>query len=188
MRHGFLRPTLIMTSLLNFALNGFLIMLVVALRQQGVTAAAIGAVQAGSALGLIVGASAAAFVLRRVRAGRCLQAGTVLVAVGMFACAGSVSTWPAATLGVFVTFACLPALNAALFTYAMSAAPDGMQARVRSGIMTLAPLGPLSGGVMNRSFGAAWTLAIFAAFAMVCAAIATGFSSIRTAPLLSEIS
>lgn len=191
MGHGFLRPMLGIAAILNFALNGFVIMLIVALQDQGTSTAAIGIVQAGSALGLVVGAAAAGMLLRRVRAGVCMLVGTLVVALGMLACAGTVWSWPLAMLCVLLTFICLPTLNAALFTYAMSAAPDGLQGRVRSGIMTLsmllAPLGPLFGGVVSRTWEAEIALAIFGGLALVCALIVASTTGVRNAPLLSDV-
>ena len=84
-----------------------------------------------------------------------------------------------------------PTLNAVIIGYRVAVVPDRLRGRVNSVARLLAmtglPLGSLAAGALLGSFSARTTVAVFTAWLLVLAVLATLSPSIRKAPSLSEL-
>jgi predicted MFS family arabinose efflux permease len=185
-----LRTIAITATLLNFAANGTILVLILSMQQRGVRPSVIGLLETAMGVGGLAGAFAAPRLLARFSTGRITIAGVWIVA-GTFA-ATAASTRPAVliVLPAFAVFL-LPALNSGLFGYQMLITPDHLQGRAQSAFMVMsngaAPLAPFLGGVLLDTLGARTALLGFGALLAIGAVLLTSSTSIRAIPLLSEV-
>jgi len=151
-RHEVLRPVVVVATLINFAVNGFMLVLIVVLQERGVRPAGIGLAETAIAVATIIGALISAVVLWKLPAGRALIVGTVLLGVSLVACA-FVHSYPVVLALLAVGFLLIPAVNAGFLTYVMLITPEAMQGRVQSALMTslmaMSPLAPVVGGLLR---------------------------------------
>jgi predicted MFS family arabinose efflux permease len=177
-------------TLVNFAAQGTLLVLVVNLQRRGVHASTIGLLETGIGIGGVLGAIAAPRVLRRFRTG------TVgIVAAWAIALAFSATAFTVRPAILIVLLAgaifLVPAFNSGLFGYQVMITPDGMQGRAQSAIGFLAnattPVAPALGGILLAQTGARTALLVFGGIIAVSATMLSLSGSIRAIPLLSDV-
>lgn len=173
-RVAIVRAVIITAPLVNFAFNGVIFAIILAMRQHGTSTTVIGLVQAGIMAGGVLGALIAPRIQGRIR----LRAmGTALSVAGalMFAVAAVLIPSPLVALPVVLVLLPGPALNAALFAVMLRNVPEEMRGRVTSTLgmvtMALAALAPLIAGLLVQHASGAWALGAFAATMAVAATL-----------------
>jgi MFS family permease len=182
-RNPLLRAILIQAPLVNFAFNGVIFTITVALRQYGTGAAVIGLAQAGIAVGGLLGAVAASWLQRRLPMRPMVillnVAGTVL-----FAAAALVLPSPLVAVPVAAVLLLAPAANAALSAAKIRITPEHMRGRVSSivflGAMSLAALAPVTAGLLVQHVSGRWALAAFALAMGIAAVLSVTLTGLRT--------
>ncbi|HEY0621290.1 MAG TPA: MFS transporter [Kribbella sp.] len=185
-----IRVIALVATLLNFALSGTLLVLILSMQQRGVPTPVIGLLETGIGVGGLLGAFAAPRILAR------FTTGTVAVAAGWVIALTFVATaftrQPAVLIAllsaaIFLT----PAVNSGLFGYQTLITPDQMQGRALSAIGFLAtgirPLAPVSGGFLLATFGSRTAVLVFGGVLTLSAVLLTVSRPIREIPLLSEV-
>ncbi len=161
-----LRTTLIRAPLINFAFNGVIFTITLALRQHGTAPGMIGLAQAGVGVGGLLGALAAPRLQRRLPLRRMMIVLTVDDTL-MFAVAALVLPSPLVAVPVAAAVLLGPAANAAMLAASQRVTPEDMRGRVNSTVfhaaMGLAALAPLTAGLLVQHFSGQWALAAFAA-------------------------
>jgi MFS family permease len=181
-KEPFLRALLCIAPPSNAAFTGLIFVLVVVLRERGISPTSIGVVQSLVLVGGLAGALLAPWLQPRVRPQR-------LIVIALWIATGLV-TAAALTPGNYLTAALFavavlpaPAINAGLFAYQIAITPDAMQGRVDGTIslfaMGLAPLAPLLGGLLVERAGGQWAFLAFACVLAVAALIASLSRGIR---------
>jgi hypothetical protein len=145
-----LRAVVITAPLVNFAFNGVLFTITLAMRQHGTSTAVIGLVQAAIASGGLLGAVVAPRLQGRMRLGTLATAITLAGALLLGAAALLIPS-PLVAAPVAMALLLAPAANAALFAAMLRSAPEEMRGRVTNTMLmaatalaTLAPLACLS--------------------------------------------
>jgi MFS family permease len=183
-RNPLLRAAVIMAPLINFAFNGVIFTITVALRQHGIAPGIIGLAQAGIAAGGLVGAIAAPKLQGRLPLWQLVIVMTV-AATGMFAVAAFVLPSPLVALPVAITLLLAPTANAALFAAMLRSTPEDMRGRVNSTVIMmatgLAALSPLTAGLIVQHVSAQWALGAFAGTIGVAAIICIALPWLRDA-------
>lgn len=189
-RHEVLRPVMAIATVLNFAINGFMLVLIVVLRERNVEPAGIGLAETAIAVATIVGAVVAGAVLKKVPAGHVLIVGAVVLGSCLIACA-FVHNYPLVLLLLLAGFLLTPALNAGFLTYVMLITPEAMQGRVQSALMTcvmgMSPLAPAIGGLLVEWWGGEAALAALGGLAFVVASMVVLVGPLRRMPLLVDV-
>jgi MFS family permease len=179
-----LRAVLIMAPLVNFAFNGVIFTITVALRQHGTATTLIGLVQAGVMVGGLLGAVAAPRLQGRLRLSTMVTAITLAGAV-LFGAAALLIPSPLVAAPVAVALLLAPAANAALFAVMLRSAPEEMRGRVTNTVLmvatALATLAPLSAGLLVQRVSGAWAVGAFAATMAVAAALSLILPGLRQA-------
>ncbi|HEU5417145.1 MAG TPA: MFS transporter [Streptosporangiaceae bacterium] len=183
-RQPLLRAVVIQAPLVNFAFNGVIFTITVALRQHGTPPGAIGLTQAGIAVGGLLGAVVAPWLQGRLPLWRLVIIFTAIAAV-LFGAAAVLLPSTLVALPVAVTLLLSPAANAALFAAMLRAAPAHMRGRVTSTVvqaaMGLAALAPLASGLLVEHFSGPWALAAFAAVTGISAVMFISLPGLRKA-------
>ncbi len=178
-----LRAVLIEGPLINFAFNGVIFTITVALRQHGTAPAVIGLAQAGIAAGGLVGAVGAPWLVRLLPMRRMVIALNVAGTV-MFAVAAVVLPSPLVALPVAIVPLLASGANAALSAAGTRSAPEHMRGRASSivflGAMSLAALAPLIAGLIVEHFSGQWALAAFAVAMGIAAILSMSMKGLRT--------
>ncbi|GAA0578413.1 MFS transporter [Kribbella sandramycini] len=186
-----LRTIGIVSTVLNFAGTGVLLVLILSMQQRGVPASVIGLLTTSMGVGGVLGAIAAPKLLATFSVGRLAVCGGWIVALALGATAFSTDPAVLIALPAFGFFL-LPAVNSGLFGYQMLVTPDQLQGRAKSAVMFLAngvnPLAPLLGGFLLATAGAQRALLAFGALFVAGAVLLTFSRSIRKIPLLSTVS
>ncbi|MFF1815683.1 MFS transporter [Kribbella sp. NPDC058245] len=189
-QHRDLRTIAVVATLLNFAANGTILVLILSMQQRGVHAPVIGLLETAMGIGGLAGAFAAPRLLAKFSTGRITLVGSWVITVAFAATAATTRTAVLIVLPAFAVFL-LPALNSGLFGYQMLITPDGLQGRAQSAFMFMsngaAPLAPFLGGVFLGTLGARTALLIFGGLLAVGSVLLTFSRSIRSIPLLSEV-
>ncbi|MBB2892504.1 MFS transporter [Flexivirga oryzae] len=189
-RHEVLRPVVVVATLLNFAVNGFLLVLIVVLQERGVRPVGIGLAETAIAVATIVGALLSAIVLKKLAAGRALIVGTVLLGTCLVACA-FVHSYPVLLVLLAVGFLLIPAVNAGFMTYVMLITPEAMQGRVQSALMTtlmaMSPLAPVVGGLFVEWWNGEVSLVVLGGLALLSALVVGLVGPLRRMPLLADV-
>ena len=164
-RNPLLRAVVIMAPLVNFAFNGVIFTVTVALRQYGTAPGIVGLAQAGIAAGGLVGAVAAPRLQGRLPLWQLVIVMTV-AATGLFVVAALALPSPLVALPVAITLLLAPTANAALFAAMFRSTPEDMRGRVNSTVIMmvtgLAALSPLTAGLIVQHVSAQWALGAFA--------------------------
>jgi MFS family permease len=185
-RQPFLRVVLLIAPISNMAITGVLFVLIVVLKQRGLTSVGIGAVQTAIMVGGLIGALAAPWLLARVRPG-IIIVGSCWVAVTLIAALGLLPGTYVLAVPLLLLMLCAPAENATFFSYQVSLTPDHLQGRVQGicGMLSqlASPLGPLLGGLLVEREGGSRTFLVFAAILVVSAIVATGSRVVRESRL-----
>jgi MFS family permease len=183
-RNQLLRAAVIMAPLINFAFNGVIFTITVALRQHGIAPGIIGLAQAGIAAGGLVGAIAAPKLQGRLPVWQLMIALTV-AATGLFVVAALVLPSPLVALPVAATLLLAPTANAALFAAMLRSTPEDMRGRVNSTMIMmatgLAALSPLTAGLIVEHVSAQWALGTFAVTVGVAAIMCIALPWLRDA-------
>ncbi len=185
----FLRTCALLFGLTNFIGPGVLFAVVVIGKQQGLSGGEVGALIAAFGACLLLGSLVSPLVRRvvPVRAVLLLELWTWL------GCAVFL-VWPnvyVLTAGILPTALAIPSTDSVVHGYRIAMTPDRLLGRaesVRSLIsLLIAPLGPLTAGVLLSAVSARASIAAFAAAGLVLAVWGTLSPSIRTAPSLDEL-
>jgi len=177
-----LRAVLITAPLVNFAFNGVVFTIILALRQHGTSSVVIGLVQAAITVGGLLGAIVAPRLQGRVGIGT-LAAGVSFAGVALFIIAAVVVPSPLVALPLALDLVLAPAANAALFGVMLRSAPDEMRGRVSNAVLmvatALAALAPLSAGLLVQHLSAGWAVGAFAAPMAVAGALCVLLPGLR---------
>jgi MFS family permease len=161
-----LRATMITAPLANFAFNGVLFTIILAMRQHGTSSAVIGLVQAAVMTGGLIGGLVAPRLQGRMR----VRTITIVMFVAetlLFGVAALLVPSPVVALPVAIVPLLAPAGNAALFAVMLRSTPEEMRGRVTNTVsmvaMALAALAPLVAGLLVQHASGAWAIGAFAA-------------------------
>jgi MFS family permease len=183
-RNALLRAVVILAPLINFAFNGVIFTITVALRQHGVTPAIVGLVQAGIMIGGLLGAVIAPRMQGRWPMWQLVIALTVSGAV-LFTVAALILPSPLVAIPVAITLVLSPTANAALFAAMLRTAPEEMRGRVNNTVImaatALAALSPLVAGLLVQHVSGQWALGAFAAAIAVAAVMCIALPWLRDA-------
>jgi MFS family permease len=178
----FLRAVILVAAPLNFALNGAVFTVTIALRQAGISPGVIGLAQAAVGAGGLLGAFAASWLTRRVG----LRPLVIVICAGLtvaIIAAVPLSGNPVMAVPLAAGFFLAPAANAALYARIGTTTPDHLQARVVS-VLVLASTGaaalaPLACGLIITVGGAPVALFSCAAMLGVTVLIALASTGLR---------
>jgi MFS family permease len=164
--HRLLRAVVVQAPLVNFAFNGVIFTITLALREHGTAPGVIGLTQAGIGAGGLLGALVAPRLQGRLPLRGMVIALTV-AGTALFVVAALVLPSPLVAVPVGATLLLAPTANAALFAAMLRAAPDEMRGRVSNTVtqaaVGLAALAPLTAGLLVEHLSGQWALATFAA-------------------------
>jgi len=188
-RQPFLRTTTFLYGLSNFIGPGVLLVVVVVGDRQGLTGGEIGLLLAAFGVCVLIG-SLASPLARRTLSTR------AILLLELWTWLGSLLfvIWP----NVYVLMAsilpsalAIPITDSVVIGYRLAVTPDRLVGRVesvRSSIaLLIAPLGPLTAGVLLSVVSAQATIAVFAGLGLVLALWGTLSRAIREAPSLDEL-
>jgi len=188
-RQPFLRTCALLFGLGNFIGPGVLFAVVVIGRQQGLSGSEVGALIAVFGACLLLGSLVSPLVRRLLP----VRAVLVLELWTWIGCAVFL-VWPSVyvlTAGILPTALAIPSTDSVVHGYRIAMTPDRLLGRaesVRSMIsLLIAPLGPLTAGVLLSTVSARAAIAVFAATGVVLAVWGTLSPSIRTAPSLDQL-
>jgi MFS family permease len=184
-----LRGVMIRGPLVNFAFNGVLFTIILAMRQHGSSALVIGLVQAAIMAGGVVGGVAAPRLQRRLslRALTTMEgvAGALLLGVAALLIPSPLVAVPLALLLVLA-----PAANAAMFAVMLRSTPEELRGRVinTTGMvaMSLAAVAPLIAGLLVEHVSDAWAMGAFAATSAVAAVLYLTMPGVRPTGSLGD--
>lgn len=182
----FLRTCAFLFGLGNFIGPSLLLAVVVIGRRQGLAGGTIGALVASFGAALLVG-SLLSPLLRRALPVR----GVLLLELWTWCGCAAFLFHPSVyvlSAGILPTALAIPSTDSVVHGYRIAITPDRLLGRaesVRSTIsLLIAPLGPLSAGLLLASVSPRATIAVFALFGLALAVWGTLSPSIRTAPRL----
>jgi MFS family permease len=167
-----LRAVVLIGPLVNFAFNGVIFTITLAMRRHGTSSGVIGLVQAAIVGGGLLGAVVAPRLQGRLRLATLATAITLAGAL-LFGAAALLIPSPLVAAPVALALLLAPAANAALFAVMLRSAPEEMRGRVTNTVLmmttALATLAPLIAGLLVQHVSGAWAVGVFAA-AMASAA------------------
>lgn len=179
-----LRAVMIQAPLVNFAFNGVLFSITLAMRQHGTSTGVIGLVQAAIAVGGLLGAVLAPRLQGRMQL-RTLAAVITLAGALLLGAAALIVPSPLVAAPVAADLLLSPAANAALFAVMLRSAPEEMRGRVINtvimGATALATLAPLVAGLLVQHVSGTWAVAAFAATMAVAAGLCLVLPGFRQA-------
>jgi len=179
-----LRAVTIQAPLVNFAFNGVIFTIILAMRQHGTSADVIGLVQAAIAAGGLLGAVVAPQLQGRVRLGTLVAAITLAGAL-LFGAAALLIPSPLVAAPVSADLLLAPAVNAALVAVMLRGTPEHVRGRVTNTVgmvaMALAALAPLTAGLLVQHVSGAWAMGAFAATMAMAAALCLILPGLRQA-------
>jgi len=183
-QHPLLRAVVIQAPLINFAFNGAIFAITVALREYGTPPGVIGLVQGGIAVGGLLGAVVAPRLQGRLSVSQLVVVMTV-VATALFAAGAAALPSTLVAVPVALSLTLGPTANAALFAAMLRAAPENMRGRVNSTVIlaatALAALAPLTAGLLVEHLSGRWALLAFAAVTAAAAILAIVLPGLRNA-------
>jgi MFS family permease len=186
---SFLRVVVITAPLVNFAFTGVVFAITLALRQHGTSTAVIGVVQAGIAVGGLLGAVVAPRLQGRLSL-RTLATVSSLAGVPLFGAAALLMPSPLVAVPVAMMLLLAPAGNAALFGVILRTTPDEMRGRVSNTLvmvaMALAALAPLVAGLLVQHVSGAWAVGAFAATMAIAGVLRLVLPGLREAQPAAE--
>jgi hypothetical protein len=185
----FLRTTMLMIAVSNFAVSGTQLALIVLAKRDGLSSATIGGFVALTGATTLLG-SVASPLFRRVLSLRAILLSEFWAAVGY----ASFLIWPNVYV-LAVAFAsqafCFPNTDSAVAGYSYALIPDRLLGRVLSTSNTLralvVPLGPLAAGLLLSAVSPRETVGVLMGVTLTAAVVGTFSSSIRGAPPLDEL-
>ena len=160
-----LRAAVVTAPLVNFAFNGVLFTIILAMRQHGTPTAVIGLVQAAIMAGGLIGG----LVAPRLQGRMSVRTITIVMFVAetlLFSIAAPLIPSPVVALPVALVPLLAPAGNAALFAVMLRSTPQEMRGRVTNTVsmvaMALAALAPLVAGLLVEHESGSWAVGAFA--------------------------
>jgi MFS family permease len=185
----FLRTCAFLFAGSNLAFDGLLLTMIVAARRQGLSSTHIGLLVAAFG-GLALLGSLVATRFARLLSMRAIVLVAFWLALGAAAFVAEPNVYILLAGSVPLLFF-NPTLNAVIIGYRVAVVPDRLRGRVNSVARLLAmtgpPLGSLTAGALLGSFSARTTVAVFTAWLLVLAVLATLSPSVRKAPSLAEL-
>ena len=185
----FLRTCAFLYGLTNFIGPGLLLAVVVLGKRQGLSGGEVGVLVAAFGACLLLG-SFLSPVVRRLLPVR----GVLLLELWMWLGCAVFLVWPnvyVLTVGLLPAALAIPSTDSVVRGYGIAMTPDRLLGRsesVRSTIsLLIAPLGPLTAGVLLGVVSARAAIAVFVGVALVLALWGTLSPSIRAAPSLDEL-
>ena len=164
-RDSFLRAILIQAPLINFAFTGAMFTVILGLRGDGVSAVAIGGVEAVIMSGGVLGAVLAPQIGSRLSLRQSILLLTVSGALCMLIAAVVIPS-AAVAAPLALPFVLAPATNAAFFALMLRRSPPALHGRVNNGLLqvavALAALAPVVSGLVVSKASAGWAMALFA--------------------------
>jgi MFS family permease len=161
-----LRATVLTAPLVNFAFNGVLFTIILALRQHGTSTSVIGLVQAAIMAGGVIGGLVAPRLQGRMSV-RTITIAMFVAETLLFGVAALLVPSPVVALPVAIVPLLAPAGNAALFAVMLRSTPEAMRGRVTNTVsmvaMALAALAPLVAGLLVEHASGAWAIGAFSA-------------------------
>lgn len=181
-RNPLLRVSMIQAPLINFAFNGVLFTITLALRRHGTAPGVIGLVQAAIAAGGVLGAITAPKLQGRLPLRRLVIVITTL-GTAMFGVAALLLPSTLVALPVAVNILLAPAANAAMLAATQRTTPRDMLGRISStrymAAMSLAALAPLTSGLLVEHFSGPWAMAAFAVAMGIAAILAVAMPGLK---------
>jgi MFS family permease len=160
-----LRATVLTAPLVNFAFNGVLFTIILALRQHGTSTSVIGLVQAAIMAGGVIGGLVAPRLQGRMSV-RTITIAMFVAETLLFGVAALLVPSPVVALPVAIVPLLAPAGNAALFAVMLRSTPEAMRGRVTNTVsmvaMALAALAPLVAGLLVQHVSGSWAVGAFA--------------------------
>lgn len=189
-RHPLIRFMAFLTGSLNISTTGFVLIIVVLAKEQGVSSALIGTIFAVSGVAGILGAFIGASIQRRFSFGRAIVGVTWYVALtyALYAVAGT-----PALLMVVVGLQMLlsPTYDIVQYTYRIAVIPDALQGRVNSVFRLISwgvrPLGFALTGLLLERAGGVTTVLIISGWLALVALVTTFNRHVREAPALNAL-
>lgn len=185
----FLRTCALLFGLANFIGPGVLLAIVVIGKQQGLSSGRVGALVAAFGACLLLGSLLSPIVRRLLP----IRAVLLLELWTWFGCAAFL-IWPSIyvlSAGILPTALAIPSTDSVVHGYRIAMTPDRLLGRAESVwtivALLIAPLGPLTAGVLLSTVSARAAIAVFAATGLVLALWGTLSPSIRNAPSLAEL-
>lgn len=187
--HPFLRTCALLFGLANFTGPAILLAVVVIGTGQGLSGGMVGVLVAAFGAGLLAGSALSPLVRRLlpVRAVLLLELWT------WPGCAAFV-VWPdvwVLAAAILPTALAIPSTDSVVHGYRIAMTPDRLLGRVESVrnliSLLIAPLGPLTAGLLLTATTPRITIAVLAGFGLVLALWGTVSPSIRTAPSLEDL-
>jgi MFS family permease len=187
--HPFIRTCAFLFGLANFVGPGVLLAILVIGEDQGLTGGQVGLLLSAFGAGVLLGAFLSPLV-RRVLPVR----GVLLLELWTWTGCALFLVWPnvyVLTASIIPTALAIPSTDSVVKSYQFAMTPDRLIGRVESVVTTIAlfiaPLGPLTAGVLLERVSDRAAIAVFAAFGLVLAVWGTLSPSIKAAPTLAEI-
>ncbi len=187
--HPFLRTCALLFGLGNFVGPGVLFAIVVVGRRQGLSGGEIGALTAAFGAFLLLGSLLSPLFRRALSVHAIL-----LLELWLWLGCALFLVWPSVyvlTASILPLAVAIPVTDSVVIGYRVAMTPDRLLGRVESVRSTIslliAPLGPLTAGLLLSSVSERATIAVFAAFGLVLALWGTLSPSIRNAPSLAEL-
>jgi hypothetical protein len=185
----FLRTTMLMIAVSNFAVSGTQLALIVLAKRDGLSSATIGGFVALTGATTLLG-SLASPLFRRVLSLRAILLSEFWAAAGY----ASFLIWPNVYV-LAVAFAsqafCFPNTDSAVAAYSYALIPDRLLGRVMSTSNTVralvVPLGPLAAGLFLSAVSPRETIGVLMGVTLTAAVLGSFSSSIRSAPRLDEL-
>jgi MFS family permease len=179
-----LRAVIVQAPLVNFAFNGVIFAITLALRGHGTAPGVIGLAQAGISVGGLIGALIATRLQARLALSKLVIVLTVSSTV-LFGVGAAVLPSTLVALPIALTIMLGPTANAALFAAMLRVAPEEMRGRVSNTVVlaatALAALSPLTAGLLVQHLSGRWALLAFAAVMGVAAVLCMALPGLRQA-------
>lgn len=184
-RSALLRAVMVLSPLINFAINGVFFAIIVGMRTSGKSSWVIGLTQAAIMAGGLLGAILAPRIQGRYSM-RVLVVIVTLPGTALLAVAGMLEPSPLLALPMGALLLLAPTLNAALIAAMLRASPPEMRGRVTNSLMQvatgLATISPLIAGVLIKETSANWAIGAFAVVLGISAVFALFMRGLRETP------
>jgi MFS family permease len=184
-----MRTCALLFGLASFVGPGVLLAIVVIGEEQGLTSGQVGLLLSSFGACLVIGAFLSPLVRRRLPV-----RGVLVLELWTWTGCGLFLLWPnvyVLTASILPTALVIPSTDSVVNGYQIAMTPDRLQGRVASVrstiILLIAPLGPLTAGLLLDATSERATIAVFTAVGLVLALWGTLSPSIRAAPSLDEL-
>ena len=187
--HPFLRECAFLYGLANFIGPGVLLAVLIIGKEEGLSGGEVGLLLSAFGACVLLGAFLSPLV-RRLLPVR----GVLLLELWTWTGCGLFLVWPnvyVLTASILPTALAIPSTDSVVNSYQLAMTPDRLIGRVESVRSTIAlliaPLGPLTAGLLLDAVSERAAIAVFAAFGLVLALWGTLSPAIRAAPSLDEL-